>query len=331
MEQLTFDIRAKGATHGDGAGLSPQLCRQIIEASAAPIIVFACGNRDPSIRFVNRAFSKRTGYAVDEIRHADWWALHEGRDNERALADLREAMRRGSELQIELRSHSKTDDSWFWSHLNMAPLIDEGGTQQYYVGVLRDISDERDQLDELAHNAFHDALTGLPNRRLLIDHFGQAVDHARRDGHEFALALVDLNDFKLVNDTFGHRAGDDLLRTVGTRLTRELRAEDTVARLGGDEFAVLIQPTHGDASEQAIDARLKSIIERPMMIQGHRLSASCSIGVSLCPMQGLQFESLLDQADRRMYAQKIGNRLNRRLDARKIDLYAGDSGMSLQS
>ena len=313
MEQATFDIRVKGEMEGS-AGLSPRLCQLIIEASAAPIMVFACDERNPSVRFVNRAFSKRTGYAAEEIRRTDWWAVHAGKDNERALAHLQQAMRRGSELQVELRSYSKTDDSWFWSELNMAPLTEDGGTR-YYVGVMRDINDERNRLEELAHNAFHDALTGLPNRRLLIDHFGQAVERARRDAHEFSLALIDLDDFKLVNDTFGHRAGDDLLRTVGSRLRRQLRAEDTVARLGGDEFAVLIQSTHSDAPAQTLDARLKAIVEQPMMIQGHRLAASCSVGVGLCPVDGLEFELVFDHADRRMYAQKGENRPRRRYDA----------------
>jgi diguanylate cyclase (GGDEF)-like protein len=132
--------------------------------------------------------------------------------------------------------------------------------------------------------------------------------NARRRTREFRLALIDLDGFKSINDTFGHRAGDELLRTIGTRLTHSMRVEDTVARLGGDEFAVLIQSSYDLDSVQAVDARIRKMIEQPVMIDGSPLCPSCSIGVSLCPNDGFEFEPLLEHADRNMYKQKLEHR-----------------------
>jgi diguanylate cyclase (GGDEF)-like protein/PAS domain S-box-containing protein len=285
---------------------SPAFFRRIVEGSGVPMIVFERRDRHSIVQFVNQAFSRRTGYAAADLCGSNWWALHAGRGNESALPRLREAMRGGRELQTELRCRCK-DGSWFWSQLHITPLLDSRTAPESYVGVLRDISVERDQLDALAHDAYHDPLTGLPNRRLLADRFEQAAAHTRRSSYQFALVLIDLNGFKAVNDTLGHRAGDEVLQFVGAGLTQAMRAEDTVARLGGDEFAVLIHSSQSYESLPAVEARIKAVLGRPAAIQGHQLHLSASIGVSLCPTDGVDFEGLLEQADRRMYARKPSN------------------------
>jgi diguanylate cyclase (GGDEF)-like protein/PAS domain S-box-containing protein len=307
MAEAEYRNRTNRVAHPGDAQLAPAFFRRIVEGNGVPTIIFECRDRHPVVQYVNRAFSRRTGYAAGDLRGSNWWALHAGRGNENALSQLRDAMRVGRELQIQLRSRCR-DGSWFWSDLHMTPLCEDGGTPQYYVGALRDISHERDQLDTLVHNAYHDVLTGLPNRRLLMERFEQGAALARRNTHRFALALVDLDDFKHINDTLGHRVGDELLQVLGARLARATRVEDTVARLGGDEFVVLVQSSHSDGSVAAVEARIRTAVGRPAMIQGRELSVSCSIGVGLCPMDSLEFEALLEHADRRMYAQKLRNR-----------------------
>jgi diguanylate cyclase (GGDEF)-like protein/PAS domain S-box-containing protein len=267
------------------------------------MIVFECRDRHAIVHFVNRAFSRRTGFAAQDLCGSNWWALHACRSNENSLSRLRDSMRCGRDLEIELRCRCK-DGSWFWGHMQMTPLVDDRRTPQFHVGVLRDISAERDQLDALARDAYHDALTGLPNRRLLVDRFERAAAHTRRSAQQLALALIDLNGFKEVNDTLGHSAGDELLQLVGTSLAQAIRAEDTVARLGGDEFAVLIHSSQSYESVPAVAARIRAAIGRPGNIQGHQLRISCSIGIGLYPTDGVDFEALLEYADRRMYAQK---------------------------
>jgi diguanylate cyclase (GGDEF)-like protein/PAS domain S-box-containing protein len=303
MRQNITGTRGNCVTQPQGGQLSPRFFRQIVEASGAPIIVFEHDGRRSVVRFVNEAFCRRTGYAADEILGTDWWARHTGHGNDPALAQLRRALREAREMQIQLRSVCK-DGSTFWCHCDIAPVTDNDGSDQCYIGVLRDISQERHELEQLRRTALYDPLTGLANRRLLADRFHQMAAHARRTDHQFALALIDLNDFKQVNDTFGHSAGDDLLRVIATRLVRSLRAEDTVARLGGDEFAVLIDSLGEYDSVRAIEARIKAIIEQPVELQEQVMRPSGSIGVSLCPADGLEFEALLDHVDRRMYAQK---------------------------
>jgi diguanylate cyclase (GGDEF)-like protein/PAS domain S-box-containing protein len=287
----------------EGSQLSPHFFRRVVEASGVPIIVFACVGGKSVTEFVNQAFSKRTGYSASEILGTDWWAMQADRGNDGALAQMRSALREAREQQIQLRSARK-DGSTFWCHCDIAPLAAGDGPVQRFIGVLRDITHERYELEQLRRTALHDALTGLPNRRLLADRFQQMAAHARRDGNSFALALLDLNNFKCVNDTFGHGAGDYLLRVIATRLMSSLRAEDTVARLGGDEFVVLIHSPSTYDSVQAIEARIKAIIEQPVEIQQQVIHPSGSVGASLCPADGLDFEPLLDQVDRRMYTQK---------------------------
>jgi diguanylate cyclase (GGDEF)-like protein/PAS domain S-box-containing protein len=291
------------ASQWEGSQLSPLFFQRVVEASGAPIIVFECAGGMAVARFVNRAFCRRTGYSADEILGTDWWATQAARVNDGALAQLRGALRDVRELQIQLRTACK-DGSTFWCHCDIAPITASDGSTQRFIGVLRDITHERHELEQLRRTALHDPLTGLPNRRLLADRFHQMVAHARRDGKSFALALLDIDDFKGVNDAFGHAAGDHLLRIIATRLVASLRAEDTVARLGGDEFVVLIHSPSSYDSVQAIEARIRAIIEQPVEIQGLVIHPSGSVGASLCSADALDFEPSLDQADRRMYTHK---------------------------
>lgn len=301
--QTALTIRGARAGHRDETHASPAIFRRIVEGSGVPMLVFECRDRLSIVQFVNRAFVRRTGYSAADLAGSNWWALHAGRENEEALSRLREAMRCGNELQVGLRCRCK-EGAWFWGHMHVTPLLDDRGQAQHFVAVLLDVSQERDQLDALTRDAYHDALTGLPNRRLLADRFHQAAAQARRSTRQLALAVIDLNGFKKVNDTLGHRTGDELLQVVGRNLVQTMRVEDTVARLGGDEFAVLISSSQCYESLPAVETRIRAAIGRPAMIQGHALRVGCSIGISLYPADGRDFETLAEQADRRMYAQK---------------------------
>jgi diguanylate cyclase (GGDEF)-like protein/PAS domain S-box-containing protein len=310
MEATVTEIHTMALMHGSNAQFTPNFFRRIVEGSGVPMIIFERRDRYPVVQFVNRAFSRRTGYGADELRGSQWWLVHAGSGNEQALSQLRDAMRNERDSQVQLRTHCK-DGSWFWSDLHLTPLGDAGAAPRYYIGVLRDISAERAQQDALTHEAQHDALTGLPNRRLLVERFEQAAASPNRRTHRFALGLIDLDDFKQVNDTLGHAAGDELLQIAAARLARATRGGDTVARLGGDEFAVLIQSPQSYGSVTAVESRVRTVIGRPMTIQGHELTVSCSIGVGLYLVDGADFESLLEHADRRMYAQKSASRRDR--------------------
>lgn len=181
----------------------------------------------------------------------------------------------------------------------------EGG-QTTWEG-LAETRTENEVLEQLAYQALHDHLTGLPNRLLLGDRVEHGLSRASRSGRSVAVVFLDLDHFKLINDTKGHAEGDILLREVADRLSRAVRADDTVARFGGDEFVVVFEdvPTPSDAEELA--GRLQSVFSDPFTVNGERFFVSASLGVSLGG-PGATTETLLRDADAAMYHAKVGGR-----------------------
>lgn len=164
--------------------------------------------------------------------------------------------------------------------------------------------------NQIEHNkylALHDELTGLPNRRLFQDRLASALERARRSGEQTALLLVDLNRFKEVNDTFGHHAGDRLLRHVATVFLGRVRRSDTVARTGGDEFSLILEePTSRDEAAR-VGRSLLEMLKEPLQFGDRSVEVGASIGIAVFPEDALDMESLCIAADRRMYSNKYGN------------------------
>ncbi len=163
---------------------------------------------------------------------------------------------------------------------------------------------------QLRHLASHDPLTGLPNRVLLEDRLAHAIAHAKRDGKEFGLIVIDLDRFKLVNDSFGHGAGDDLLKQVAHRLSAVVRNVDTVARLGGDEFVVIVSPVCGREDVTAVAQRIMQELRVPVKTAGVDMHVTPSIGIAFYPSDGSSCESLVAHADSAMYYAKQRGRNN---------------------
>jgi diguanylate cyclase (GGDEF)-like protein len=160
---------------------------------------------------------------------------------------------------------------------------------------------------ELQYQATHDALTGLPNRVLFLDRLGREIAHAQRDAHRFAVFLLDLDRFKLINDTLGHGAGDQVLVDVARRLKSSVREVDTVARTGGDEFLLLIADTRGESDLAALAAKIGKAVAEPFRINATEVHTSASIGISLYPADGTTEDALVAHADAAMYsAKKVG-------------------------
>jgi diguanylate cyclase (GGDEF)-like protein len=162
--------------------------------------------------------------------------------------------------------------------------------------------------EHLRNVALMDPLTNLPNRILLEDRLAQTIRSAEREGHQFAVLFVDLDKFKPVNDTYGHDAGDELLKVVALRLRSCLRAADTVARTGGDEFIVVLHRIHDEASITEVGDKILAELSRPAQIKGRELNVSCSIGVSIHPKDGTDIHTLLVKADAAMYTAKNSGR-----------------------
>jgi diguanylate cyclase (GGDEF)-like protein/PAS domain S-box-containing protein len=273
--------------------------KRVLEASTIPILVFKLHADYQLIEYANPAFARCVGCHTDEFRGRDWRELLSTPGVEVDLHRVFKEMERGRELPLVLLCHRK-DGTPFWSELRIASL----GSNQY-VGMLRDVTVERSHRELLEHKAHHDALTGLPNRLLLKDRFEQHLAHARRGNGNFAVAVVDIDNFKAVNDTLGHQAGDALLQEIAGRLTRFVRVGDTVARVGGDEFVLLLQAIDDcDAFASSI-ARLKIELQQPASLQGKVIIVSCSVGISVYPSDGADETTLLSNADRAMYQGKV--------------------------
>ncbi len=181
------------------------------------------------------------------------------------------------------------------------------GEAVYTIAVARDITSRKVQTAALRYQALHDALTDLPNRALMFDRLQQCVRSAHRENGRFALCLMDLDRFKLINDTLGHQVGDKLLQQVAQRLRLLLRESDTIARLGGDEFAILLP---GADVRQAVHTvnKIVQAFEQPFVVNGQRLEVGCSLGIALYPHHGRDAGTLLQRADVAMYMAKRGNR-----------------------
>lgn len=157
---------------------------------------------------------------------------------------------------------------------------------------------------EMKHQAHHDILTGLPNRMLLNDRINNALAHANREDNVLAILFLDLDRFKIINDSLGHSIGDELLKIVSDRVSSCVRNEDTVARLGGDEFVVLLSRINGARDAGKIANTITNALQEPIVCQGHELSVTTSIGISIYPYDGLDADTLLKNADISMYRAK---------------------------
>ncbi|MFZ0338726.1 MAG: diguanylate cyclase [Terracidiphilus sp.] len=187
---------------------------------------------------------------------------------------------------------------------SVAPIHDREETVTGAVIVFRDVSAAQARSEQMAHLAEHDSLTGLPNRSLFYDRAGQAISLARRHGGQVAVLFLDLDGFKQINDSMGHKAGDKLLQSVAKRLLACVRDPDTVSRYGGDEFAVLLQDVHRPQDAAATARRLLGALDEAHSIDGQQIHITASIGVSVYPDDGFDAEALIKNADTAMYRAK---------------------------
>jgi len=194
-----------------------------------------------------------------------------------------------------------------WFCINGQPIFDEMGRFSGYRGTGADITARKVTEQRVHHVAQHDVLTGLPNRSLLQDRLSQAVAYASRSGHPVWVMLIDLDRFKFVNDSMGHKAGDVLLMTVAARLRSSLRDTDTVARLSGDEFVVILSEHSDQPLSPDIVQRVMDSVAQPVILGTNEFFVTCSIGVAAFPCDGTPAENLIEHADIAMYrAKKLG-------------------------
>lgn len=218
------------------------------------------------------------------------------------------------------------DGSRIWISENAHAVCDSEGDLLYYEGTVENITEQRQHQAELEYQATHDALTGLPNRNLLIDRLEQAIAYARRYCYFAAVVFIDLDNFKFINDSLGHQAGDRLLIEVARRLKACLRETDTVARYGGDEFVLVLNNYYESNSIALLLDRVLSEIAQPIDVgsegQMQELIVTCSIGVSLFPSDGETAANLIKSADAAMYLAKEQGKSNYQFFTRKLGAQA---------
>ncbi|MGH2791875.1 MAG: diguanylate cyclase domain-containing protein [Actinomycetota bacterium] len=196
------------------------------------------------------------------------------------------------------------DGAGVWVDLDLTCLRNSADELRGFVLMAKDLTRHRTTQDELTRLALHDPLTGLPNRRLLVDRATQAIERQERQGTTVVLMVLDLDDFKMVNDTFGHHAGDEILTELAGRLQDTLRPGDTVGRFGGDEFVVVCEDLPDANQAVRIARRLLDAVRAPVSVESGRVRITATVGVVLSPSSHDDFESLIQHADAAMYRAK---------------------------
>ncbi|MFL6585604.1 MAG: EAL domain-containing protein [Luteimonas sp.] len=279
-----------------------RLLRRAVEATENGIVITDARASDQPMVYINPAFSRITGYAAEECLGRNCRFLQGGEFDQPALPAIRDAIEQAREVRVQLRNYRR-DGSPFWNELRMAPVRDQDGMLTHFVGILNDITERRRAEDSLAHRATHDELTGLPNRELVMECLAKAVARADAGDSCVGLVFVDLDDFKLINDSLGHASGDEVLRTVGRRLRAALQPGDTVGRFGGDEFVLVVNAVDREAVARATE-RVFAALSQPMEIGAASLQITPSIGYCCHPGDGDDPALLLRHADQAMYQAK---------------------------
>ena len=306
-----------------------QLRQRAIEASPDAVMITDLEQKDQPIIYVNPAFKTITGYGANEALGKSYEFLFGKEQKQVGVIKLQRAIKSRKEESVDVRCYKK-DGELFWSELHIAPVFETltdmdtketffatekdssrvvvGEKVSHYVNILTDVTERKAMEEQLIHQATHDALTNLPNRLLLKDRLHQAIRHAKRENVKVGVLFLDLDYFKLVNDSLGHTVGDVLLNRIASCLKKTIRATDTVARIGGDEFIILLSDIKDENIILKVIEKIYGEIRQPIQIDEHELNITGSFGISIYPKDGHRAELLLRNADTAMYQAKDNGR-----------------------
>ncbi len=276
---------------------------------------------DNNIVAVNPAFIQMTGYAASEVIGRNPRLLASGRTPCETYTAMWQALASDGFWQGEIWDRS-ADGSIYPKWMTISAARDHAGCTQNYICGFTDITERQTAADQIFFLAHHDALTGLVNRSTLEAQMQNAFASAQRSARQVAILLIDMDNFKHVNDSLGHHVGDQLLIEIAKRLKECVRASDIVARLGGDEFVVIVQDIENSMSISAITSKVQRSLAETYYIDPHTLYSSASIGVSLFPNDAEDAETLIRNADSAMYHAKAEGRNTFRFFAASMDAAA---------
>lgn len=284
-------------------------------------------DRHGRITYANESMIKLYGYkALDDLRGRKWTDFCDEAEINHFFRNVRESFLARHQWRGEARG-KRRDGSLFPSEISLNLLDNEGA-----VCVIRDITERSYAEEQIRHLAYHDALTSLPNRLLFKDRLMVAVSHAQRDRKLLAVLFLDLDRFKVINDSLGHNVGDQLLQAVAARVHRCVRESDTVARLGGDEFTVLLPTLNGSDDAARTAQKILETLRAPFIVDGREIFATTSIGIAIYPVDGTDTETLIKNSDTAMYqAKELGRDnyqlYNAEINARAVQRLAVENGL----
>lgn len=302
MQDISDRKRAEEALR-----LSRARMERVLASSSDGIAIF---DRKGTVATINAAAARICGLAADSLtgRNCDDlpWAMRypDGTRISTETSPICRALRSGHPITDCDVLFTRPDGSEVLCVVDATPLHDDAMAPDGAVVVMRDVTARRRMEAQLERLALHDVLTGLPNRRLFEYRAKHALVAARRSGASVGVLFIDLDDFKPVNDRFGHVAGDAALTEIARRLSRCVRAGDTIARIGGDEFAILLHEVVSDDAIPEVQRRIRTVMNAPLVINGQEMIVSASVGSSLTAGGDDHLDSLLQQADTAMYSAK---------------------------
>jgi len=281
---------------------SLRLAAAVFESSREGIIITA-PNTGHILR-VNTAFTAITGYQPEEVVGQNPSILASGKQGTEFYQKLWNTLLSSGQWQGEIWNRRKNGELYpEW--LSISSIRGPTGKIEYFVAIFNDITERKRAEDKIIHQAYHDALTNLPNRVLFKDRLEQSLAFALRQKHKkVAVLFIDLDRFKLVNDSLGHDAGDQLLRQFAQRLRENVRQSDTVARLGGDEFTILLPDADHVDEAMAVADKMLAALKHPFDIGGQEIFVTASIGISMFPDDGADAKTMMKNADAAMYRVK---------------------------
>lgn len=243
------------------------------------------------------------GYTKEEAIGQSACMVHVPEDLQRVTELVISAVEKVGKWNGEIRFLHK-DGHIGWLESMCVPIFDDNNKMIGALGINRDITSRIEETKRLQDRAHYDELTQLPNRYLLLDRLQQLIERSERDRSKFTLFYIDLDHFKKINDTKGHAFGDKILKEAASRLSRSLRNSDTIARIGGDEFIFLLENTSSPDAISKIAKTLINKVSAPYNFEGEKFHISCSIGIVIYPENGTTIDTLLLNADTRMYKAK---------------------------
>ena len=317
--QLNRSLEDQVRARTDELRASESRCRTLAENTFDLVLE---ASMDGRFTFASPSYRDVLGYEPDELLETSVFDLVHPEDRTAVMAEFTRAVSTGSPGAAVFRCRRK-DGSWLWMEGAGKPFKSDTGETRAVI-VSRDVTDRKQAEETITHMAYHDPLTGLPNRALFEDRLSVALAQARRAGQSLCLMSVDVDHFKLVNDTLGHAAGDHILRAAGERLLGLVRQGDTVARIGGDEFVLLLPGDVSAAGASRVATDIRNAFGKPFRLDGREVHATISIGISFYPQDGETADALIRNADAALYRAKEAGRSNYQIYTPSMNIGAAE-------